>query len=104
MEGQSKRNNLVFHGIPEQKYETWDDYEATVRKILEEKMGMEEARSDTDIAIERAHRIGRFSKDRARLPAKSWYDYCCATEERSHHISCLLFFFLGAADLDLLRK
>ena len=28
-------------------------------------MGMEEARRDTSIAIERAHRIGRFSKDRA---------------------------------------
>ena len=27
---------------------------------------MEEAWSDTDIAIERAHRIGRFSKDRTR--------------------------------------
>ena len=66
LEGQSKRNNLVFHGIPEEKEETWDDCEAAVRKILEEKMDMEEAWRDTDIAIERAHRIGRFSKGRTR--------------------------------------
>ena len=66
LEGQSKHNNLVFHGIPEEKEETWDDCEAAVRKILEEKMGMEEAWRDTDIAIERAHRIGRFSKGRTR--------------------------------------
>ena len=66
LEGQSKRNNLVFDGIPEGKDETWDDCEAAVRKILEEKMGMEEAWRDTDIAIERAHRIGRFSKGRTR--------------------------------------
>ena len=66
LEGQSKRNNLVFHGIPEEKDETWDDCEAAVRKILEEKIGMEEAWRDTDIAIERAHSIGQFSKDRTR--------------------------------------
>ena len=68
MEGQSKRNNLVFHayGIPEENDETWDDREAAVRKILEEKMGMEEAWRGTDIAIERAHRIGRFSRDETR--------------------------------------
>ena len=67
LEFQSKRNNLVFHGIPEEKDETWDDCGAAVRKILEEKMGMEEAWRDTDIAIERAHRIGRFSKDRNQI-------------------------------------
>ena len=67
MEGQLKRNNLVFHGIPEEKDETWDDCEAAVRKILEEKMGMKLLSwKDTDIAIERAHRIGRFSKGRTR--------------------------------------
>ena len=66
MEGQSKRNNLVFHGIPEGKDETWDDCETAVRKILEEKMGMEEGWRDTDITMERADRIGRFSKDRTR--------------------------------------
>ena len=66
MEDQSKRNNLVFRGIPEEKDETWDDCEAAGRKILEEKVGMEEAWRDTDIAIERTHRIRRFSKGRTR--------------------------------------
>ena len=74
MEGQSKRNILVFHGIPEEKDETWDDCEAAVRKILEEKMGMEEAWRDTDIAIERT-RIGRFSKDRTRPIAVKFANY-----------------------------
>ena len=66
LEGQSKHNNLAFHGIPEEKDETWDDCEAAVTKILEKKMGMEEAWRDTDIAIERAHRIRRFPRGRTR--------------------------------------
>ena len=66
LEDQSKRNNLVFRGIPEEKDETWDDCEAAGRKILEEKVGMEEAWRNTDIAIERTHRIRRFSKGRTR--------------------------------------
>ena len=43
LEGQSKRNNLLFHGVPEQKDETWEECEVAVSKIVEEKLGMEEA-------------------------------------------------------------
>ena len=66
LEGQSKRNNLLFHGVPERKDETWEECEVAVRKILEEKLGMEEAWSESDIEIERAHRVGKFTKDKIR--------------------------------------
>ena len=66
LEGQSKRNNLLFHGVPEQKDETWNECEVAMRKILEEKLGMEEAWDESDIAIERAHHVGKFTKDKIR--------------------------------------
>ena len=34
LEGQTKRDNLVFFGIPEQQEKTWDDCEDEVRKSL----------------------------------------------------------------------
>ena len=52
LEGQSKRNNLLFHGVPGQKDETWEECEVAMKKILEEKLGMEEAWSESDSAIE----------------------------------------------------
>ena len=63
LEDQSKRNNLLFRGVPGQKDETWEECE---RKILEEKLGMEEAWSESDIAIERAHHVGKFTKNKNR--------------------------------------
>ena len=44
----------------------WEECEVAVRKILEEKLGMEEAWSESNIAIERAHRVGKFTKDLQR--------------------------------------
>ena len=37
LEGQSKRNNLMFHRISESRDETWDDCEKAMGKILERK-------------------------------------------------------------------
>ena len=66
LEGQSKRNNLLFHGVPEQKDETWEEFKTAVRKILEEKLGMNVAWSESDIAIEQPHRVGKLTKDKVR--------------------------------------
>ena len=38
LEGQSKRDNLVFFGIPKQQEETWDDCEDEVRIVLDENL------------------------------------------------------------------
>ena len=65
-EDQSKRNNLLFHDVPEQKNETWEECKVALRKILEEKLGMEEAWSESDIAIERADGVGKFTKDKIK--------------------------------------
>ncbi|KAL8557920.1 hypothetical protein ACOMHN_065440 [Nucella lapillus] len=54
LEGRSRRNNLIFHGIPspEGQTELWSDCEKAVRKVLREEMGVAE-----DVELERAHRL-----------------------------------------------
>ena len=58
LEGRSKRNNLIFHGVPEEEggAETWEDSEKTLRKVLKEEVGFSIA---DQVGIERAHRLGR---------------------------------------------
>lgn len=52
MENQSRRNNLIFHGLPSTSpQESWDDCENLVKQTVKEKLGIE------DITIERAHRL-----------------------------------------------
>ena len=66
LEGPSKRNNLMFHGIPESRDETWDDCEKAVRKILDRNLEMPNASADSEVPIERAHRVGKYSRDKTR--------------------------------------
>jgi hypothetical protein len=56
MENQSRRNNLVFIGIPPSRNgsESWRDCEAKVHDVIYNGMYIEE-----DIQIERAHRVGK---------------------------------------------
>ena len=55
LENQSRRNNLKITGVEESEEEkTWEDTEEVVKKIIREKLKIEE-----DIQIERAHRIGK---------------------------------------------
>lgn len=52
-ESQSRRCNLIFHGLPKSvENETWDDCEEMVQRTVREKMNLSE-----DIDIERAHRL-----------------------------------------------
>ena len=59
LEGRSRRNNLIFHGIPrpQGQTETWADCEKAVKNALKEELGI-----DDDIQIERAHRLRSASK------------------------------------------
>ena len=52
LENQSRRNNVKIMGVNEDK--TWDDTEEVVRKLIREKLNVEE-----EIAIERAHHVGK---------------------------------------------
>lgn len=69
LEAQSRRDNLLFYGLPETPKrdgegnfisETWKDCEAKVKDFIKEKLGL----SDSDIEIERAHRINTKNKPR----------------------------------------
>ena len=53
LEGHSKRNNLIFHGIADGENENWDDCEQKIRNVFSENLDLGEA----DIEIERAHRL-----------------------------------------------
>eukprot|EP00745_Piridium_sociabile_P022930 TRINITY_DN35768_c1_g2_i1.p1 TRINITY_DN35768_c1_g2~~TRINITY_DN35768_c1_g2_i1.p1 ORF type:complete len:280 (+),score=57.69 TRINITY_DN35768_c1_g2_i1:199-1038(+) len=61
LEGRSRRNNLIFHGIPspQGKTELWSDCEKAVKTALKEEMGLTE-----EVEIERAHRLGSEKSDR----------------------------------------
>ena len=55
LENQSRRNNIKITGVKEEQFEkTWDDTEKLVKKVITEKLGIED-----EIAIERAHRVGK---------------------------------------------
>lgn len=56
LEGRSRRNNLLFHGIPppRDRQETWGDCEEAIKGVLKDKMGIQDAE---DIKVERAHRL-----------------------------------------------
>ena len=66
LEGQSIRDNLVLFGIPEQQEEAWDGCEDEVRKVLDENLKLQGALSDTEVGIERAHRIGKKQQGKTR--------------------------------------
>ena len=55
LENQSRRNNIKITGVKEEQHEkTWDDTEKLVKKMIKEKLGIED-----EIVIERAHRVGK---------------------------------------------
>ncbi|KAI8488105.1 Tetraspanin-8 [Branchiostoma belcheri] len=55
IENQSRRNNLIFDGIKDDRKETWEQSETKVKEVLRNKL-----RLNTDsIEIERAHRNGK---------------------------------------------
>ena len=61
LENQSRRNNIKITGVQEDDTEkTWDYTEMIVKKMIREKLGIEE-----DVKIERAHRVGKKLKSRA---------------------------------------
>ena len=66
LEGQSKCNNLMFHGISEYQDETWDDCEKAVRKLLERNVGMPNPSAKSEVPIERVHCVGKYSRDKTR--------------------------------------
>ena len=52
MEDSSRRSSLRFRGVPEEPWETWEQCQARILRLLKETM-------DITPEIERAHRIGK---------------------------------------------
>ncbi|XP_049275319.1 uncharacterized protein LOC125759848 [Rhipicephalus sanguineus] len=62
MENRSRRNNLIFFGFQDAAGETWQDSETKVLAFCEEKLNV----SISADAVERAHRLGRFTATKNR--------------------------------------
>ena len=52
LEGRSKRNNLIFHGVPRGEKETWQDSENLVQEVISSKLGITDP-----VRFERVHRL-----------------------------------------------
>lgn len=58
-EDQSRRNNLIFYGIPEgSENDSWKKVENDVRHFLKDTMHINNADDPDKLIIERAHRLG----------------------------------------------
>lgn len=56
LENQSRRNNILIDGIPDEKNESWQDTESKAKKLLAEKLEL----NPSTIEVERAHRNGKY--------------------------------------------
>lgn len=61
LENQSRRNNVVIYGIPEEVGETWNSCENKVKHEIAEKLEIKD-----ELLIERAHRVGVKGRDQKR--------------------------------------
>ena len=57
MENQSRRNNLLIYGLPEEGKESWEQSEEKVMTFIKD-----ELKIDCEISVERAHRLGKKKK------------------------------------------
>lgn len=69
MEAQSRRQNLLFDGIPEQEDETWDMCEANLNGLLAEHM------QSKALCFERVHRVGRKVGNKSRQVVAKFSSY-----------------------------
>lgn len=59
LENQSRRNNILIDGVPDNKQESWSQCEKKVREILKDKLKLDPLK----IEIERSHRNGKYQED-----------------------------------------
>ena len=69
LEAQSRRENLRFFDISEEPRETWDQSEQKVRDYISGTLGI----NDSDVKIERAHRLPGKSHPRPLIVKFSYY-------------------------------
>ena len=73
IEARSRRNNLLFRGIPESRNE---DCKRVILNILEDKLGVDEPP-----VIERVHRLGRYNRLRGPRPIIAAFSFFRDTED-----------------------
>ena len=63
IESQSRRENLIFEGIPDTKSESWSDCENKLYTLFKQHLKMENSQ---EIKFERVHRLGQYDSSKAR--------------------------------------
>ena len=69
MENQSRRENLIFHGMTETDDETWEQSETKVRHFISDDLSL----GDSRISIKRAHRLNTRKSPRPVIVKFSHY-------------------------------
>ena len=69
LESQSRRDNLKFYGLSEEMNESWEQSETKIRNYISSELGMD----DTNIKIERAHRLPSRSRPRPIIAKFSYF-------------------------------
>ena len=69
LEAMSRRDNLKFFGIEDQEKETWEQSEDKVREYMRKELNLD----DSEIKIERAHRLPNKSSPRPIIVKFSFY-------------------------------
>ena len=70
LEDRSRRNNLRVDGMIESERENWEVTEEKVRSLFREQLNISE-----DIEIDRAHRVGRWDKNKPRTVILRCHSY-----------------------------
>ena len=68
IEARSRRRNLLFKGVPENKYENCF---VEARRFIREKLRIEQ-----DMYLQRAHRLGRYDPSKTRPIIVAFRDFC----------------------------
>ena len=87
-EARCRRRNLLFKGIPENKYENCFQ---EARRFICEKLHI-----DKDMYLERAHRLGKFDRNKTRPIIVAFRDFC-DTEHILNEATCLSGTNLGVS-------
>ena len=65
LESHSRRNNLDFFNIPEEKGESFQSSENVLRRFMEVELKVSK-KDSTEISLERVHRIGKFNSNNSK--------------------------------------
>ncbi|KAK7910433.1 hypothetical protein WMY93_015117 [Mugilogobius chulae] len=104
IENQSRRNNLLFDGIPESEHEKWSESEDKIRKIISDNLKLD----TKHIELERVHRSGKLpgqgGKPRPIVVKFLRHKDRLAVMDRAKHLKGSIFMLMRTPAMKEARK